>query len=206
MGVIIDFKLCFRTHVSNLVSKLKIKLGYLYRSKSCLSIRTREYLVMATFLPILDYGDLIYMNASAQCLKKLDVVYHCALRFFNDCGYRTHHCILYYKAKWPSLFARRYTHWLCFIYKALLGLAPTYLSVLLTSNHGHYGLRSNDVLHLLVPHVKTELGKKAFVFAAPSAWNLLQKSLKLTTFISYRQFVSTLKNVEQVNIGQCNCS
>lgn len=82
----------------------------------------------------------------------------------------------------------------------------TYLSVLLTSNHGHYGLRSNDVLHLLVPYVKTELGKKAFVFAAPSAWNLLQKSLKLTTVISYRQFVSTLKNVEQVNIGQCNCS
>lgn len=80
LGIIIDSKLCFRIHVNNLVSKLRIKLGYLYRLKSCLSIRARKYLVMATFLPILDYGDLIYMNASAQCLKKLDVVYHCALR------------------------------------------------------------------------------------------------------------------------------
>jgi len=146
------------------------------------------------------------VNASAQCLNKLDVVYHCALRFFTGCCYRTHHCILYYTAKWPPLYARRYTHWLCFIYKVLLGLAPTYLSVLLTRNHGHCGLRSNDLLHLLVPGVKTELGKKAFMFAAPSAWNLLQKSLKMTTFTSYRQLVSMLKNREQVDIGQCNCS
>lgn len=90
---------CFRTHISNLVSKLKIKLGFLYRSKSCLSIRARKYLVTATFLPILDYGDLIYMSGSAQCLQKLDVVYHCALCFFTGCNYRTHHCTLYYKAK-----------------------------------------------------------------------------------------------------------
>jgi len=108
--------------------------------------------------------------------------------------------------KWSSLYARRYTHWLCFIYKVLLGLAPTYLSVLLTKNHSHYGLRLNDVLHLVVPRVKTELGKKAFMFAAPSAWNLLQKSLKMTTFTSYKQFVSMLKNREQEDIGQCNCS
>jgi len=147
------------------------------------------------------------MDASVQCLRKLDVVYHCALRFFTGCGYRTHHCILYYKAKWLSLYARRYTHWLFHLqYKVLLGLAPTYLSVLLTKNHSHYGLRLNDVLHLVVPRVKTELGKKAFMFAAPSAWNLLQKSLKMTTFTSYKQFVSMLKNREQEDIGQCNCS
>jgi len=59
------------------------------------------------------------------------------------------------------LFMQEGTHWLCFIYKVLLGLAPTYSSVLLTKNHGHYGLRSNDLLNLVVPGVKTELGKKS---------------------------------------------
>jgi len=53
LGIIIDSKLCFKNHVINLVSKLKIglKLGYLYRSKSCLSIHARKYLVMALFFP-----------------------------------------------------------------------------------------------------------------------------------------------------------
>ncbi len=32
------------------------------------------------FLPILDYGDYIYMHASLYLLKRLDSVYYAALR------------------------------------------------------------------------------------------------------------------------------
>ncbi len=34
----------------------------------------------ATFLPVLDYGDLLYMHAPAQALHMLDTVYHASLR------------------------------------------------------------------------------------------------------------------------------
>lgn len=131
----------------------------------------------ATFLPLLDYGDLLYINASAQCLQSLDTVYHCALRFITGCKYLTHHCTLYAKAEWPSLYVRRRTHWLSFIYKTLLGLVPTYLCTYLSRSQGHYSLRSQDALQLSVPRVRTELGKKAFKYAARCTWNTLQKDL-----------------------------
>ena len=55
---------CLLNLIDKLVSKLKLKLGFFFRNKSCL-----------------DYGDLLFMNAPDQYIKKLDTVYHCALRF-----------------------------------------------------------------------------------------------------------------------------
>ena len=119
----------FKSHIENLVSKLKLKLGFFFRNKACFSLQTRKRLISTTFLPLLDYGDLLFMNASEQYLKKLDTVYHCALRFITGCGNLMHHCTLYTTAQCSSLYARRQTHWLFFLYKSLLKLVPAYLSV-----------------------------------------------------------------------------
>jgi len=127
LGFIIDQNLSFKSQTENVVSKQNIKFCFFNREKSCVSFQTRTYLISATFLPVLDYGDLLYMNASDQCLKSLDIVYHCALRFVTGCGYRVHHCTLYAAANWPSLSADRLSHWLGFIYKSLLGLVPSYI-------------------------------------------------------------------------------
>jgi hypothetical protein len=35
--------------------------------------------VQATFMSVIDYGDIIYMHATASTLKSLDVTYHCTL-------------------------------------------------------------------------------------------------------------------------------
>jgi len=47
-----------------------------------------------------------------------------------------------------------------FIYKCILGLFPSYLCSLLCRKFCHYGLRSQDIILLQVPKVRTELGKK----------------------------------------------
>lgn len=138
----------------------------------------KQKLVELTFLPIIDYGDMLYMNASASCLHRLDSVYHGALRFITNCGPLTHHCVLYSMVNWTSLRAQRLCHWYVFIYKTILGLIPSYLSCFLTKTQGSHNLRSMDVLQFVVPKVRTELGKKAFRFSAPDAWNKLQSKLQ----------------------------
>lgn len=42
-------------------------------------------LVALTFMPVIDYGDVLYMHASSQSLHSLDTVYHGALRFITVC-------------------------------------------------------------------------------------------------------------------------
>lgn len=114
---------------------------------------------------------VMYMNAFAQSLHTLDSVYHGALRFINNSGFLTHHCILYSKVNWTALSTRWLAHWYIFFYKAILGLFLDCLSCLLILKDGLRSLRSSDIVQYVVPKVRTELGKKAFRISAPFGIN-----------------------------------
>lgn len=76
-------------------------------------------MVAATFLPVSDYGDLLYINAPARCLQSLN----CAMRFVTSC--KCSLIIVPYMAELSGL------HWLHVIFhigtKVILGLLPQYL-------------------------------------------------------------------------------
>lgn len=69
----------------------------------------------ATFLLVLDYGDLLYMQASAQCLQRADKVYHSSLRLITNKA-PTDHCVSEFRERWSAPATRRLTHWYTFIY------------------------------------------------------------------------------------------
>src|SRR4029434_7743980 len=82
-------------------------------------------------------------------------------------------------------------------YKAILGLLPYYLCVLIKQKSaGNYSLRSQDCFMLTVPNARTEIGKRAFMYSAPSAWNILQKVLKRNYFSSLNAFKLKMKKLE----------
>ena len=205
LGITIDNNLSFKGHIEKLVSKCKLKLGFFFRNKSSFSRQVRDYLISTTFLPVLVYGDLLYTNAPDKHLKKLDSVYHCALRFITGCGYGVHHCLLYAAANRPSLSARRLSHWLLFVYKSVLGRLPFYLTTCLIRSSHHRGLRSQDFINMFVPRVRTELGKTAFKYAAPFSWNSFQTVLKLTELVTIGEFKSLLRDRERASFGKCDC-
>lgn len=118
LGILFDSQITFKIHIDKLLSKFKLKFGFYFRNRSLFSFSARKYLASATFLPLLDYGDLLYLNA-----------YHSALRFITGFSYQAHPCTLYDKAELPSLYTRRSFNWYCFIYKSICGLIPSYLSL-----------------------------------------------------------------------------
>ena len=95
LGFLIDDALSFKLHIQQLVKKLKLRLGFYFRNKSCFSFAAKKRLVAGIFLSLMDYGDVLYMHASSQCLHSLDSVYHGALRFIICLKALTHHCDLY---------------------------------------------------------------------------------------------------------------
>lgn len=205
LGIMIDDSLTFKPHVETLVKKLRLKLGFYFRNRMCFSFNVKKRLVEATFLPVLDYGDHLYMHASSQCLHRLDTVYHASLRFITNCKVLTHHCDLYSRVGWPALATRRLCHWYIFIYKAILRLLPSYLCVfIIPRSVGQYSLRSQDFLTLSVPHARTELGKRAFAFSAPTAWNKLQNDLRLDQLITLNAFKTKMKELE-ADLITCRC-
>ena len=65
-------------------------------------------------------------------------------------------------------------------YKAIHGLAPAYLSELITlKTVSRYSLRSSDEVLLQPPRIKTlrTLGDRSFTVAAPALWNNLPNAV-----------------------------
>lgn len=202
LGIWLDQKLTFEVHINNLLKKLRPKVGFYFRLKKCFSFLARKRLVQSTFLSVLDYGDTIYMHAPLCLLKKLDAVYHSALRFVTGAPSRTHHCDLYSKVQWPSLYLRRKLHMLLFIAKALLGKLPYYICNLLTFCTLSYGTRSSHKLLLQSCTPRTELGKTGFSFYAPYLWNELQKILCMDSLPSLETFK---REINTVYTEECHC-
>uniref|UniRef100_A0A8C7L5R6 Reverse transcriptase domain-containing protein n=1 Tax=Oncorhynchus kisutch TaxID=8019 RepID=A0A8C7L5R6_ONCKI len=151
LGVWLGCKLSFQTHIKHLQSKIKSRIGFLYRNKASFTHAAKHTLVKLTILPILDFGDVIYKIASNTLLNKLDAVYHSAIRFITKAPHTTYHCDLYALVGWPSLHTRRQTHWLQVIYKSLLGKAPPYLSSLVTIAAPTRNTRSSRYISLVTP-------------------------------------------------------
>jgi len=77
-------------------------------------------------------------------------------------------------------------------YKALHGLAPTYLSELLTVYKPSRCLRSEISNLLVVPKCRTKFyGERAFAVAAPALWNKLPSEIKNSASVA--AFKTSLK-------------
>ena len=64
LGVWLDCKLSFQTHIKHLQSKVKSRIGFLFRIKASFTNAAKHTLVKLTILPILDFGDVICKIAS----------------------------------------------------------------------------------------------------------------------------------------------
>lgn len=107
LGIWLDDRLSFGVHIESLSKMVRPNLGFFFKMKMCFPYSARKRLVQSTFLSVLDHGDIIYMHSSMSLLKKLDVLYHSALRFITGVLARTHHCTLYETIQWSSLSLRR---------------------------------------------------------------------------------------------------
>ena len=92
-------------------------------------------------------------------------------------------------------FEQRITYKLCLlVYKALHGQAPSYISKLIipvSRNQHTRRLRSADTLQLVNPGSRRKFGDRGFSVAAPSAWNSLPVSVRLSSTLTV--FKSQLK-------------
>ncbi len=75
LGIWMDKKFSFRVHIDMLLKKLRPKLGFLYRNKSCFPLFTWKRILEAVFLSVLDFGDIVYGQTANSALKPWDALY-----------------------------------------------------------------------------------------------------------------------------------
>ena len=115
-----------------------------------------------------------------------------AARFLTNTSRRAHITPVLFTLHWLPVRFRIDFKILFFVFKALNGLAPEYLSEILTLREHSRSLRSSNQLVLEVPRSRYKRwGDQAFAVAAPRLWNKLPPDIRTTTDVAL--FRSKLK-------------
>ncbi len=135
MGVILDSKLSFENHISNVTKTAFFHLRNIAKLRNMLSVSDAEKLVHAFMTSRLDYCNALLGGCPASSINKLQIVQNTAARVLTRSRKYYHITPILQSLHWLPI---RYL----LAYKALNDLAPAYLTNLLSRYNPTRSLRS----------------------------------------------------------------
>uniref|UniRef100_A0A8C1S4M0 Reverse transcriptase domain-containing protein n=1 Tax=Cyprinus carpio TaxID=7962 RepID=A0A8C1S4M0_CYPCA len=182
LGVTFDCGMNFDTQISNVVKISFFQLRLLSKVKPFLTRHDLEKALHAFISSRLDYCNALYVGLSQTSLSRLQLVQNAAARFLTSTPRRAHITPVLATLHWLPVRFRIDFKILLFVFKALNGLAPEYLSELLTLGGKNRRLPSSDQRTLQVPKSKhKQWGDRAFAVAGPKLWNKLPPDMRTET-------------------------
>ena len=180
LGVTFDSHLKFDKQISNVVRTSFFQLCLLAKVKKFLSRHDLEKAIHALISSWLDYCNALYVGVSQSSLSRLQLVQNAAARLLTNTHRRVHITPVLNSLHWLPVLFRIDFKLIMFVFKALNGLAPLYLSKLLTIRDPGRAWRSTNHLVVEVPRSKYKhWGDRGFSVAAPRLWNKLPTELSL---------------------------
>ena len=166
------------------------------RIRKFLSFDTVQTLVNAFVISRLDYCNSILFGLPNTAVQKLQRVQNTAARLICNMHKFDHITPILVKLHWlPVRYRRKNFKILLITFKVIRGLAPKYLSELLTcKTKCNYNLRSSSEVLLQQPRIKTlrTLGDRSFTVAAPALRNDLPNVIRSATSInSFKKLLKT---------------
>ena len=195
LGSFFDSKLSMDVHVSQFCKSANYHINNIYSIRKYLDFTTTEALVHAFVSSRLDYCNSLLFGITKQQLSRLQKIQNRAARLCLSIPRRD---------RVPVLTLLRTLHWLpvsfridfkilLLTFKCLNGLAPTYLSELLSVRNASRTTRSAGEMLLDIPKSNTKSwGDRSFAVCAPRLWNGLPLFVRSAESVS--SFKSTLKS------------
>ncbi len=157
-----------------------------------LSTSNAEILIHVFMTSRLDYCNALLGGCSARLINKLQLVQNAAARVLTRTRKYDHISPVLSTLHWLPTKHRIDFKILLMTYKALNGLAPQYLSELLSHYSPPRPLRSQNSGRLIIPRIsKSTAGGRSFSFLAPKLWNNLPNTVREADTLC--QFKSRLK-------------
>ncbi|KAI5090037.1 hypothetical protein C0J45_20172, partial [Silurus meridionalis] len=191
-GVILDSNLSFKYHINQVTKLAFFHLRNISKLRNMMSISDAEKLVHAFMTSRIEYCNALLGGCPASLINKLQLVQNAAARVLPRSRKYDHITPILSSLHWLPVKFRIDCKLLLLTYKALNGLAPMYLSSLLTHYKPSRSPRSQNSGLLVVPRIaKSTKGGRAFSYLAPKLWNSLPDSVRGSDTLS--QFKCRLK-------------
>ena len=193
LGVYIDSILSHKANVNNITSKAHYQLHKLGSIRKTLDADTTQSLVHSLITSHLDYCNSLLLGTTVQNIQKLQLLQNAAARLIRWMPKHAHITPHLKELHWLPITQCITFKILIITYKALHGLAPAYITELLTPYQPTRSLRSESQSLLTVPRMHNSHHQRSFSHNAPVLWNALPLDLRLIPTLD--SFKSALKTV-----------
>ena len=192
LGVLLDDTLLLKDHVRNICRKASFGIYKIGRIRKYLDRQSTERLVHAFVSSHLDCNNSLLYGLPDNLLSSLQRIQNSAARLITCTKRYDHISPTLDELHWLPVVKRIHFKILLLTFKAINGLAPNYISNLISVSNNK-SLRSANQLALnRGPRVKTSnYGDRAFAVAAPLLWNRIPVTIRSAG--SIEQFKSKLK-------------
>ena len=200
LGVELDNKLNFNTHINAICNKISQQINATMRIKSNLDKESRLAIYNAFIVSNLNYCNNIWFFAHKSGLSRLDKANERAIRMIYD-DKKTSYDILLKQKGHLDIFRICYKGLCTTMYKIWNDISPTYLSELFQINENMYNLRDNQTYVLPKYRNKTH-GYHSLPYIGAKAWSLLDPKVKKSSSLaSFKKSIkSHVLNKSKTNI------
>ena len=192
LGVLFDSTCCLNDHVNKICKNINYQLYSIGKIRKYLDKPTTEKMINSAVTSRLDYCKSLLYGINGYLVSQLQRCQNNAARIVSLRRKYDHITPVLKDLHWLPVEYRINYKILLLAYKAQHGMAPPYLSSLLSPYKPGRSLRSEGKHLLTTPRYRLEgFGKRCFAHAAPSLWNALPITIKCAQSIDI--FKSNLK-------------
>ena len=193
LGIIIDKTLSWDKQIDSVCLNISRRITLLKILSKYVDESSLKQYYNAYILPIFDYGCMIWGQCSTYNMNRLLKLQKRAARIILQADFMTPSKQMFQKLGWLTFAKRVQYHTCVMVFKSLNGLAPEYLTNLLTrqSETHSRNLRSNDKYMLKIPFARTAYYEKSFSVTGPRLWNSLPLQIRQSTGLN--SFTKLLK-------------
>ena len=194
LGMFLDSKLSFSTHIKEVISKTRKGIGMLKYLSKYLPRHTLNELYKLYVRPHLDYGDVIYHSPAKVCefshsvilpnqMEKLESVQYSAALAVSGAWRGTPQEKVYAELGWESLSLQRWSRRLTLFYKFINNLTPGYTKDPIPPlRQSQYSLRNQDVVGQIL--ARTDKFQSSFYPNFLTEWNNLDPEIRLAPSVA----------------------
>ena len=178
LGIKIDNKLKFDSHINEMCKKAVQKLNALARVATYMNTGQKKVIMKAFILSQFSYCPLAWMCHSRGLNNKINSIHERSLRIVYDDKSSTFEELLE-KDNSVSIHHRNLQVLATEIYKVINGISPQIMQKIFRLRKQPYDLRNGDIFETNHLHT-THYGLDTISYLGPKIWNLLPEDIKLS--------------------------
>ena len=206
LGMILDSKLSFKSHVNEAILKAKRGIGLISHLSQYVSRDVLDQMYKLYVRPHLDYGDIVYHkydpDLSSVITRRLEQTQYAASLAVTGAWRGTSRQKLYDELGWESLYERRWYRRLCHCFKLKVTQYPAYLfSLIPPKRQISYDLRNPQAY--AQNRARTDRFSTSYFYNTLHEWNKLPTEICSSKSLAEfkRKLIALIRPVKKTIYG-----